>query len=298
MINNSDIIKLHIVTVATHDEGYFKYLQQSCKKHGSKLKVLGFGEKWQGYNWRIKLMIDYLKTIKSNDIVCFVDGYDVICTRNLLELKEEFINFTNLNPQYNIIISMYTPSNIIEKYFVNLQFGLINNECLVAGLYIGYVKNLYEMLNNIYLINSDPGADDQQLMVKYYKSSPKNIYLDTQSYFFCNRFKPLHEIDKNIIINKNKNDNYNVIYNKQKPFFLHSLGSGYLDNVIIKLDYNYNYNDKIKYKVRKQYFKKVLYHSKTFLKSYILFIFIIILLICIFVSYCKNNNKIKYKVIK
>jgi hypothetical protein len=34
----SSEIKLHIVTVATHDEGYFKYLQQSCQNMELTLK--------------------------------------------------------------------------------------------------------------------------------------------------------------------------------------------------------------------------------------------------------------------
>jgi hypothetical protein len=45
--------------------------------------------------WRFKLMIDYLEKLDENDIVCFVDGYDVICTRNLNELVDEFVKIKN-----------------------------------------------------------------------------------------------------------------------------------------------------------------------------------------------------------
>lgn len=36
---------IHIVTVATHNEGYFEYLVESCKRNGAKLEVLGWGTK-------------------------------------------------------------------------------------------------------------------------------------------------------------------------------------------------------------------------------------------------------------
>jgi hypothetical protein len=70
---------IHIVTVATESKYYFPYLVESCKKHGLNLEVLGFGEKWTGFNMRFRLMTDYLKQLPENDIVCFVDGYDVLC---------------------------------------------------------------------------------------------------------------------------------------------------------------------------------------------------------------------------
>lgn len=82
---------LHIVTVATESQYYFPYLVESCERHGQKLEVLGFDEKWQGFNWRFKKMISYLKTLPKNDIVCFVDGYDVICCRNLKEMPNMFL---------------------------------------------------------------------------------------------------------------------------------------------------------------------------------------------------------------
>ena len=75
--------KLHIVTVATDSQYYFPYLVESCKRNGKELEVLGMGEVWQGFNWKYVKMMEYLKTLPTDDIVCFVDGYDVVCCRNL-----------------------------------------------------------------------------------------------------------------------------------------------------------------------------------------------------------------------
>ena len=57
--------KLYIVTVATDPDYYFPYLQESCKKNGKELVVLGYGQEWKGVNWRFKLILNYLKTLKK-----------------------------------------------------------------------------------------------------------------------------------------------------------------------------------------------------------------------------------------
>ena len=81
---------LHIVTVATEEKYYFPFLKSSCEKNGISLTVLGMGEKWLGFNWKFHKMINFLRTTNPHDLVCFVDGYDMICSRNLLDLPAEF----------------------------------------------------------------------------------------------------------------------------------------------------------------------------------------------------------------
>ena len=62
----------------------------TCKNNGKELTVLGFNDIWTGFNMKFKKMMDYLKTLPPNDIGCFVDGYDVICLRNLNQLINVF----------------------------------------------------------------------------------------------------------------------------------------------------------------------------------------------------------------
>ena len=49
-------------------------------------------------------------------------------------------------------------------------------------------------------------------------------------------------------------------------------------------------NDKIKYKVRNQFTKKLFNHSLSFTKRYILYIFIIICIFYICIYYYKNRS--------
>ena len=65
--------KIYLSTVATEEKLYMKYLIESIKKNNGELKILGYGEKWQGFNWRNLLMKQYLETLDKNDIVCFMD---------------------------------------------------------------------------------------------------------------------------------------------------------------------------------------------------------------------------------
>ena len=48
---------MKLITVATHNDGYFKWLKESCKRYNYDLVILGYNEKWKGFNWRLELMI-------------------------------------------------------------------------------------------------------------------------------------------------------------------------------------------------------------------------------------------------
>ena len=42
-----------------------QYLEDSIKKNNGELIILGYGHKWEGFNWRNKLMIDFLEKTKK-----------------------------------------------------------------------------------------------------------------------------------------------------------------------------------------------------------------------------------------
>ena len=109
-------MKTHIITIATNSELYFPYLVDSCKKNGIPLTVLGYGEKWTGFTFRFDKMIQYLKKLDPNDIVCFIDGYDVICVRNLHEMTDVFLQLKKKNNETHCFYYIFTPK-CINKYF-------------------------------------------------------------------------------------------------------------------------------------------------------------------------------------
>jgi len=284
---------LYIVTVATHTDYYFPYLVQSCKRFGYDLVVLGYGQKWLGYNWKFKLMINFLKNLNDYDIVCFIDGYDVICNRNLNELKNEFIKFKNNNINKKIIIAhnKYTPKTVLVGEFSRLTMNNYDDALINSGSYIGYALDLYNILNEIYTLNSDDSDDDQYLLTEYYKNHKDIIYIDLDADYFIVLHKYLLNIDYLFEI-KNK-DGINVaFYNNKQPFFIHGPGYTNLNMLIQKLGYNLSENDGniILNRMSYYYLKKVFYYYKHLIKKYMtIFIFIIIILFL----YIKFNNKFK-----
>lgn len=273
---------LYIVTVVTKTDYYFPYLVESCKKNGKKLIVLGYNQKWKGFTWRFKLLIDFLNKLKSTDIVCFIDGYDVICTRNLNELKDEFIKLKKETNSKIIIghdkiinTGVYYINNIINY----LYFGRCKDIHLNAGTYIGYVEDLINILLYIYTqTEKNNNLDDQQLLTKYCNLN-NDIYIDINNKLFLVINKPYSDVDNYLEFKNNK-----LIYNNNTPFFIHCPGNTYLENILKLLNYNIS-NNKIKKKMKKRLYDKLCIYFKINIKNnkffilIILFIFIVLIII-------------------
>jgi len=281
----------HVVTFATEEKYYFPYLVESCKRHGKQLEVLGMGTKWKGFAIKFINMIDYLKTLPDNHIVCFIDGYDVICVRDLNEFKQNFINISNkTNCKIVIAVNKENKKTHNSFFFSKLTsitsefaFGKCNNYHLNSGTYIGYKKDLLEILENIrtnYLSNDSD--DDQVLLTNYCKNNDKYFYKDNKNLFFSVFFEPLTNIDNLLTI-----ENGTVYVNNEKPFFLHAIFGTYLDNVIIKLGYKYDYANKIQDQIYNSMMFDKFYKSIGF--KYFIFIIIFILFITLMCAVFKNK---------
>ena len=268
---------MHIVTVVTHSENYFPYLVESCKRNSSELVILGYGEKWLGFNWKYKKMIEYLNTLPKNDIVCCLDGYDVICTRDLNELESEFIKLKE-KTSCKMIVGH-------EKLFFfnkigNLYFGKCKNESVNAGTYIGYVKDILIIIEKIYNLNPKNDADDQILMTKYCNMN-NDLYIDTDNRLFLTISSSLNDLNKYIT-----SKDHQLTYKDNFPLFIHAPGYGILDTIIEKLHYG---KCNIRSNLYKEFFKKkfLLYFNQI-----LPYIFVIIFIIFIYI--CLNKQLFKF----
>jgi hypothetical protein len=272
---------MHIVTVATESKYYFPYLKESCRRHGKELDVLGWGEKWQGFNWRYIKMIDYLKSKPENDIVCFMDGYDVLCVRDLDEMEKVFKTIQK-RTNCKLVVSEDISMKHIFSFIGKIYFGKCNDMKLNAGLYMGYVKDVLMIIEKIYNLNPKNDADDQVLMTKYCNMN-NDIYIDTDKELFLSICDSLKEIDKYIIYDNG------IVYKGNRPFFIHAQSYGYLDNIIKNLDYG---ECNVKNDLFNNYFeKKILY----FLYIGIFNIYTIIVLILLLIINNLNFKKFKNK---
>ena len=265
---------LHIITIVTKSDYYFPYLLESCERNGKKLTILGLNEKWKGFTWRFKIMINYLKQLKPTDIVCIIDGYDVICNRDLNELKNEFIKIKN-KTNCKIVIGhdklIKTNLYYINYLFVTMFYGKCKNISLNAGTYIGYVKDILDIILSLYTEND--GLDDQQILTKYCNSN-NDIYIDVNNKIFLTIDKPYSNIDNYLNIQNNT-----VIYNNNKPFFIHAPGNTYLEKTLLLLNYNVSNNN-----IQKSMIRRVINNLYIFIINNMLFI-LFILFIIIFIIY-------------
>lgn len=283
---------LHIVTVATEEKYYFPFLKYSCKKNGISLTVLGMGEKWLGFNWRYQKMLEFLKTIDQNDLVCFVDGYDVICSRNLSELPTEFERIQK-RTGCKIVVGEDNIVNTLNKFFSYFNFGKCNGKSLNAGTYIGYSKDIRDIIEKIYALNPRNDADDQVLMTMFCSKNPAEFYIDEKGEIFLCIVDTLNDIDTHVISNIQKNSNNKV------PFFIHANGYGFLDNTINRLGYDANHELE-SLDIPTQYKKDILY-NKIFMYFWIfsrdwffiivffLIVFLILLFLYIFPGFFQNR---------
>ena len=283
--------KVEIVTISTDKKFYYKNLVESCKKNKGKLTTLGMGEEWRGYNWKFRKMIDYLSNLSDDKIVCFVDGYDVISCRDLTELADEFIKLKN-KYKCKIVVGCDDYGFMGKKIVAHLSFGKCDNHYLNSGTYIGYVKDLKDIITKIYELNPTDAADDQILMIQYYNENPGEIHIDHECKLFLVLLYPLMNVDSFTPININNNKLHAVDY-KSMPFFIHAPGNGFLTNIITKMGYGIPDSD-VETNMRHAIVDKMYYHLKRFIIDYkYVFLCIIIILVVISVTITKNiiNNK-------
>ena len=280
---------VEVITISTDNKFYYPYLVESCKKNKGKLTTLGMGEKWQGYNWKFKKMLNYLTNLSDDKIVCFVDGYDVISCRDLTELAYEFIKLKN-KYKCKIIAGCDEYGFIGKKIVAHMSFGKCDNHYLNSGTYIGYVKDLKDIISKIYELNPSDSADDQVLMIQYSNEHPGEIHIDHECKLFLTLMYPLMNIGNFITIRDNKV--YTNDY-KSMPFFIHAPANGFLNNIIVNLGYGTPDSD-VKKKLTYAMADKIYYHLKRLVIDY-KYVFLAIIVILVVISFTIAKNIIKKK---
>jgi hypothetical protein len=172
-----------LITVSTHYDGYMKWLEKSCERYNTILIKLGFGQKWLGFSWRFKLIIDYLKNINPDELVIFIDAYDVILLKPLDDIENYFNNIIKMTNK-KIIISEDKNDNIIREFLAKKFFGTCNGFRICAGSYMGKAKDILNFLYKINNNNINDNDDDQIILTNYFNNNLEDIYIDINNIFF------------------------------------------------------------------------------------------------------------------
>src|SRR5579872_620941 len=175
----------HVCTVASHAHNpHFQQLIASCHKHQIDIKVLGMGKPFPGLGLKFLLMQEYLETLDENEIVMFVDAFDVLIVAD----KEVILN-KFLKMQAPFVISAETGCaphpHLARKYPLSpTRFRYLN-----TGGYIGYVGELKKWFHNMQPLKPN---DNDQGKATYDFLKNKNFYhLD----HFCELFLSLYGVE-------------------------------------------------------------------------------------------------------
>jgi len=164
-----------VVSVATAWNSRLENFKRSLNLYQYKYILLGQKEQWNGWNWRTKKYLNFLDNIKDDEILIFVDSYDVIALRNSKHIIETFKAFKK-----NIVVGAewYCGSSKNCKSLDNLWKLKLRpyRQYVNCGFVMGYAKHLKTMYRSIL-----DYSDDQYGIAHYIELNPEKFALDIGS---------------------------------------------------------------------------------------------------------------------
>jgi hypothetical protein len=239
----------YMVTYALHSEGYFEILKQSCPD----IIVLGYGEKGNG---KVQAIINFCKSKKPDDIICFVDGFDsVVISSNKKILKK----YKSL--RIPLVFSQgFYPSTIFTKYLQDKLYGKCKGKRLNSGLFMGTSESIIDFWKDM------KETEDDQAYATQKCNKIDYVKIDDEHKLFYN----YSSVDTVNI----KNNSIFINDNKISTSIISCPSNNSINHILSQL--NYKKLPDIKYdNVR---------YAKYFIKEFIL----VLLIIGIFVYFKKN----------
>jgi hypothetical protein len=139
---------MRLFAVCTHVEGWYDALVGSAVRGGYNLTTIGWQEKWGGFVWRMSLMLDALKNLDREEIICFVDAYDVIMLVPAIELRQRY---DALVLDGRVLLGVENPMK--EPFMRAIKKGVfgtcVNGYTVNAGAYMGSVATVHTFIVHI-----------------------------------------------------------------------------------------------------------------------------------------------------
>jgi hypothetical protein len=190
-----------VVTVATQPEdpwgrGHLKVLEDSCRRCGLELTVLGLGKKWTGPAMKLLLLADFLAGADDDAVYLFADAYDVVLLPNGGDLARRFRAFESpivFSAEsgcwpFAELAPSYPPAPVVKLRPrgrgsslrppppLRTPFRFLN-----SGSYIGYAGAILRLIQEV----SPQGTEsDQGLFTRYYLEHRGDLALDYRATLF------------------------------------------------------------------------------------------------------------------
>jgi hypothetical protein len=214
---------LHVITHGT-DTDQMKQLRESAAISGLSIRFIT-PPQWEGYYDKIRYVQEMIQYIPDDDIICFIDCYDVLSLAPAVEIEDKFLSFgcdivigAEINCWPEFYEARYPPHPDPSS-----RYRFIN-----SGGYVGYRRTVSAILS------WRPPAEvqehckigsDQGYFMEYYFShhaEPAHIRLDTRQHIFQNMFKAdwgHFEVWNGRVYNRER---------RESPCFLHFNGKSFM----------------------------------------------------------------------
>lgn len=205
--------RFHVCTVSSNPHPNLDKLIKSCKMHDIDLEVLGMGKPYYKNGTKYIYMREYLDTLKDNDIVLFVDAYDVLIVADKKIILEKFLAMETP-------FLMGSEKNCAPDGFRRTKYPKTPGpfKYINTGTYMGYVKVLKAWLDDMKPIATD--SDQRQTTVHYLKNPTAFFTIDHN----CELFITLLKVKPNEIKIDAENKKFHCLTTKTTPCVLHANG--------------------------------------------------------------------------
>jgi hypothetical protein len=190
-----------VVTVATRAAapsgwGHLEVLENSARRCGLELTVLGLGKRWTGSAMRLLLLADHLAGVPDDEVYLFVDAYDVVLLPNAVELGRRFramdapvvFGAERVCWPFPELARSYPPAPLLSPWKgsprslvrppppLRTPFRYLN-----AGGYIGYAGAIRSVIGELSFKGTE---SDQGLFTRYYLERGRRLRLDHSATLF------------------------------------------------------------------------------------------------------------------
>ena len=161
---------------------YVKDWEVSVKKLDYRYKILGLGQKWEGFQTLFNLILKELYTRNSDEIIAITDAYDLVFVEKPKILMDRYLELARNG---EVVIG------IEDHCMINCDSGFINKcktkpgKYINTGLIMGPVRTLIEGYEYCVKYGKD---DDQIGWARFYAHNCDKVVLDYKSSLVLNYY--------------------------------------------------------------------------------------------------------------
>jgi hypothetical protein len=252
-----------VIAYGTNKQAYFDLFMASCRRHGIKPVLLGWGTKWVGFGQKTTEIRDYLVGLPEDEVVISVDPFDVVFLCGLAEIEQKFRRLSvpflcgalKLGPFLRRVYQR--EFNLSGKPMPRNPTGY---DYLNSGTWIstaGYARRLIDRLVDDF--GMGPTDMDQEILTSLYVHDRRAVDIDWQ----CDIFHNL--LFKNFLTRKPdlkdlefRDGRLGQLATGTRPCILHASGNALMEDIAGGL--GFDSSCAIPTANNKNYFKKALFH--------------------------------------